>query len=122
MTFLEVTAVLAAAGAFGLLWTSLKARETANAAMRAACRDGGFLFLDDTVALEAMRPARDGDGRMTLRRIYGFEYSDTGDNRRKGRVTMMGSRIVAIDMEPRPQSGNGAGTDPAPTRQPASDA
>jgi len=116
MTLLEVIAVLAAAGAFGLLWTSLKARETANAAMRAACRDGGFLFLDDTVALEAMRPARDGDGRMTLRRVYDFEYSDTGNNRRKGSVTMIGSRIVAIDMGPRPGSGNGADASPTAAR------
>jgi len=69
MTFLEVLALLAAAGAVGLLWTSLKAREAANAAMRAACRAEGLLFLDDTVALQAMRPARDGDGRMALRRI-----------------------------------------------------
>jgi hypothetical protein len=98
MTFLEVLALLAAAGAAGLLWTSLKAREAANAAMRAACRAEGLLFLDDTVALQSMRPSRDGDGRMALRRIYGFEYSDTGDNRRRGSVTLLGPRIVAIDM------------------------
>lgn len=98
MTFLEVLSLLAASGAAGLLWTSLKAREAANAAMRAACRAEGLLFLDDTVALQSMRPSRDGDGRMALRRIYGFEYSDTGDNRRKGSVTLLGPRIVAIDM------------------------
>ena len=98
MTFLEVLSLLAAAGAAGLLWTSLKAREAANAAMRAACRAEGLLFLDDTVALESMRPSRDGDGRMALRRIYGFEYSDTGDNRRRGSVALLGPRIVAIDM------------------------
>jgi hypothetical protein len=98
MTFLEALALLAAAGAVGLLWTSLKAREAANAAMRAACRTEGLLFLDDTVALQSMRPSRDGDGRMALRRIYGFEYSDTGDNRRRGSVTLLGPRIVAIDM------------------------
>jgi len=98
MTLLEVLALLAAAAAAGLLWTSLQARETANAAMRAACRAEGLLFLDDTVALQSMRPVRDGDGRMALRRIYGFEYSDTGDNRRRGSVTLLGPRIVAIDM------------------------
>ena len=98
MTFLEVLLLLAAAGAAGLLWTSLKAREAANAAMRTACRAEGLLFLDDTVALQSMRPSRDGDGRMALRRIYGFEYSDTGDNRRRGSVTLLGPRIVAIDM------------------------
>jgi len=112
MTLLEVLALLAAAAAAGLLWTSLQARETANAAMRAACRAEGLLFLDDTVALQSMRPVRDGDGRMALRRIYGFEYSDTGDNRRRGSVTLLGPRIVAIDMgrapgDPQGQSSTG---------------
>ena len=115
MTFLEVLSLLAAAGAAGLLWTSLKAREAANAAMRAACRAEGLLFLDDTVALQSMRPSRDGDGRMALRRIYGFEYSDTGDNRRRGSVTLLGPRIVAIDMgraagDPQGQSSTGTST------------
>jgi Protein of unknown function (DUF3301) len=115
MTFLEVLALLAAAGAAGLLWTSLKAREAANAAMRAACRAEGLLFLDDTVALQSMRPSRDGDGRMALRRIYGFEYSDTGDNRRRGSVTLLGPRIVAIDMgrvpgDPQGQPASGTST------------
>jgi hypothetical protein len=115
MTFLEALSLLAAAGAAGLLWTSLKAREAANAAMRAACRAEGLLFLDDTVALQSMRPSRDGDGRMALRRIYGFEYSDTGDNRRRGSVTLLGPRIVAIDMgraqgDPQGQSSTGIST------------
>jgi hypothetical protein len=115
MTFLEVLSLLAAAGAAGLLWTSLKAREAANAAMRAACRAEGLLFLDDTVALQSMRPSRDGNGRMALRRIYGFEYSDTGDNRRKGSVTLLGPRIVAIDMgraagDPQGRSSTGIST------------
>ncbi len=52
--------------------------------MRAACRAQGLLFLDDTVALDRIRLARDGDGRMRLRRVYRFEYSDTGTNRRRG--------------------------------------
>jgi hypothetical protein len=102
MTFLEVVALLAAAGAAALVWTSLKAREAANAAMRSACRAEGFLFLDDTVALESMRPVRDRDGRMALRRVYAFEYSDTGDNRRQGRVAMLGPRIVAVEMSRAP--------------------
>jgi hypothetical protein len=115
MTLLEALSLLAAAGAAGLLWTSLKAREAANAAMRAACRAEGLLFLDDTVALQSMRPSRDGDGRMALRRIYGFEYSDTGDNRRRGSVTLLGPRIVAIDMgraqgDPQGQSSTGIST------------
>lgn len=120
MTFLEVVALLAAAGVAALAWTSLKAREAANAAMRAACRAEGLLFLDDTVALESMRPVRDGDGRVALRRVYAFEYSDTGDNRRQGRVAMLGSRIVEVEMgrAPADPSGPSAVRAPLPDERP----
>ncbi len=88
--------LLASAGWF--LWDSLTARETANAAIRPACAAEGLLFLDDTVALASLRPVRDDEGHVRLRRVYGFEYSDTGDNRRKGSVTLVGQTVVAIDV------------------------
>jgi hypothetical protein len=84
------------------LWDSLKAREHANAAMRAACRKEGLLFLDDTVALQSVWPARDNAGRLTLRRVYEFEYSDTGHNRRKGNITMLADAVAALYIGPRP--------------------
>jgi hypothetical protein len=88
--------LLAAGGWY--LWSNLKARETANVAISAACGTAGFLFLNDTVGLESIRPIRDGEGRVTLRRIYGFEYSDTGHERRKGTVTLVGSNVTAVDL------------------------
>jgi Protein of unknown function (DUF3301) len=118
MTLSELLAVLIAAGAGGLLWTSLRAREVANAAMRTACRAEGLLFLDDTVALESMRPARDREGRVTLRRIYGFDYSDTGDNRRRGKVTLLGARIVAIEMHRPNPVGQDDAANPDASRHP----
>ena len=36
---------------------------------------------------------RDADGVMTLLRIYRFEFSDTGDNRRDGDVTLLGKKV-----------------------------
>ena len=83
------------------LWDSLKVRERANTAMRAACRKEGLLFLDDTVALQSVWPARDDDGHLKLRRIYAFEYSDTGHNRRKGNITMLADAVAALDIGPR---------------------
>ena len=101
---LEALVAAAAAAAAWFLWDSLKAREAANAAIRPACRAEGLLFLDDTVALDAIRPARDDDGRVRLARVYRFEYSDTGDNRRRGTVALLGARIVRVDLglPPRP--------------------
>jgi hypothetical protein len=93
-------AALALAGWF--VWDSLKVRETANEAMRAACAREGLLFLDDTVALESIWPVRDDEGRLRLRRVYGFEYSDTGHNRRKGSITLVASTVSLLDIGARP--------------------
>lgn len=92
-------AILAAVAAGGWFWwDSLQAREAANAAIRPACKAQGLLFLDDTVALAGLRPARNEEGRVQMRRVYRFEFSDTGDNRRRGSVTLLGSRIVTVDL------------------------
>jgi len=89
-----------------LLWSNLQAREAANGAMRSACRDEGLLFLDDTVGLASVRPVRDELGRMRMRWIYDFEYSDTGRNRRHGRVTVIGGVVAAIEIDvPKPSGG-----------------
>lgn len=96
----EIVALLLLLLAGWLLWDTLRARETANAAMRAACAHHGLLFLDDTVSLQSVRPIRDRDGRVTLRRTYHFQYSDTGHNRRNGSITLIGDRIVSLDLTP----------------------
>jgi hypothetical protein len=92
--------LLAAGGWF--VWDSLRVREAANAAMRAACKAEGLLFLDDTVALESIWPVRHDEGQLTLRRVYGFEYSDTGDTRRKGRIVMLADTVFSLDIGARP--------------------
>jgi hypothetical protein len=102
MEFWDILGWMAAAGIGWLFWSSLKAREAANHAIRAACKRESFFFLDDTVGLRSIWPVRDDEGRMTLRRIYGFEYSDTGNNRRYGAVTMMGTTPADVHVESAP--------------------
>jgi hypothetical protein len=83
----------------GWLWfDSLKAREAAVRAARAACEAEGLLFLDDTVGITAIKPARDGAGRLRLQRAYDFEYSDTGNNRIQGGVVMIGNRVMLLNV------------------------
>ena len=96
----EILAFLLVACGGWFLWDSLKVRELANAAMRAACKQHGLLFLDDTVALQSVWPVRGSNGHLTLRRVYEFEYSDTGHNRRKGSITMTGNAIEALSVAP----------------------
>jgi uncharacterized protein DUF3301 len=70
--------------------------------MREACRREGLLFLDDTVALRSLWFARDSAGRLRISRVFAFEYSDTGHNRRPGSLAMLGDTVRALDLGPRP--------------------
>lgn len=65
---------------------------------RAACAAENLLLLDDTVAVRSLRPVRDDAGRLRLQRVYDFEYSDTGDNRRRGSVTLLGDEVVMLSL------------------------
>lgn len=97
-SFLEILALLAGAALAWLVWDSLRAREAALAACRAACRAEGRQLLDETVAIRSVRPTRDERGTVGLRRVYVFEYSDTGHDRRRGSVTLDGARVLVLRM------------------------
>jgi hypothetical protein len=93
--------VLGLLAAAAWLWLdSLKARETGVRATQTACAEEGLQLLDDTVVIRSLRLARDDDGQLKLRRIYTFEYSDNGDNRRPGSVTMLGHRVELLHLRP----------------------
>lgn len=79
---------------------SLKAREIGVSAARNACQGEGLQFLDETVVGRSLNLARDDAGRLRLRRVYSFEYSDTGDNRRSGSVTMLGHTVEFLHVRP----------------------
>lgn len=98
MDIFEMLGLLLLAAAGWLWFDSLSAREAAMAAARAACRSEDLLLLDDTVAIARLRLARDSDGMMRIQRVYGFEYSDTGNDRHSGSVVMLGDRVLVINI------------------------
>lgn len=94
----EIVSILAL-GAIAALWLdSIKVREAAVHAAKAACAAEGLQFLDDTVAIAGLKLVRDERGRLKLQRTYEFEYSDTGDNRIKGSVLLIGRRVVILNL------------------------
>ena len=94
----EILAIVVV-GAVAWLWLdSLRAREAAVFAAREACAAEGLMLLDDTVSISMVKPARDEDGHVKLKRAYEFEFSDTGDNRRKGSVVLLGRRVVLFNV------------------------
>lgn len=94
----EFVSLLIIGGVVWLWFDSLRARDAAIAAARTACATEGLLLLDDTVAIASLKPARDGEGQLKLKRVYEFEYSDTGNNRRKGSVVLLGHRILIVNI------------------------
>ena len=91
--------VLVAAGIF--FWIdSLRARERAVEAGRSACKRYSLQFLDDTVSFSRLRLGRDDEGQLKLARTYTFEFSDTGNNRRRGAIVMLGGELQDLQLEP----------------------
>ena len=94
-------AALAALALLAWLWyDSMRAREHAVAAGRGACERERLQFLDDTVECVSVWAGRGENGRARIRRTYRFEFSDTGDNRRSGRIVMLGADVESLTMDP----------------------
>jgi hypothetical protein len=98
MSVFEILFILVFAGLAWLWMDSLKVREIALRAARDACAADGFMLLDDTVAIAALKPVRNDAGHITLQRAYDFEYSDTGNNRLTGGIVLQGHRVTMINI------------------------
>lgn len=96
----EMLGLLAMIAGAALWFDGFKSRDAGMRAVRAACAADDLLLLDDTVALASLRLGRDDQGRLRLRRVYRFEFSDTGNNRRNGQVTLLGSELVTLRLPP----------------------
>ncbi|MBA3032408.1 MAG: DUF3301 domain-containing protein [Gammaproteobacteria bacterium] len=92
---------------FALAWLwfdSVKVRDIAVKAAQAACLAEDLQLLDATVSITSLKPARDENGQMVLRRVYAFEYSDTGNNRRPGSIGLLGQEVLFVNVGLRPPS------------------
>ena len=96
----ELLFVLLMAALVWLWYDSMRARERAVGAGKQVCARDALQFLDDTVQIVKLWPARNSDGRLVLRRTYRFEFSDDGAQRRGGTVVMLGGQIESLDLEP----------------------
>ena len=86
ISVLELVCFVTAAAAVWLWMDSLRVRELAIQAARAACVAEGMMLLDDTIAISSLKPVRNSDGRVVLQRAYDFDYTDNGNNRIKGGI------------------------------------
>jgi hypothetical protein len=63
---------------------------------RRACKHAGVQWLDQSVHQVRVRLARDHDGRLRWERQFRFEYSDGGQDRHAGLITMLGSDLASL--------------------------
>ena len=78
---------------------SLRVREIATAVTKQFCTAQGLQFLDGAVGFISLKLGRDKLGRLALAITYRFEFSDSGDNRLFGTVTMFGRLLGPMHME-----------------------
>ncbi len=97
MSQLLVIFIVASIGAWW--WSSMQAREVASRSARQACRTFDAQLLDDTVALTSMRPRRSHGGRLTLWRVYRFEFTRSGSERFAGYATLLGRRVLDVHLD-----------------------
>jgi hypothetical protein len=98
MTATEIVILIVLGGLAWLWFDSFKAREAGIQAVQRACEAEGLQLLDETIALVSLRFKRNDEGRLSLARVYAFEYSDTGDNRRRGSVHLLGHRVTMLNI------------------------
>lgn len=80
-------------------WDSMQAREVAVDAARRACRTFATQLLDDSVVLRRIRLRRGRGGRLRLLRMYTFEFTRAGDERRTGYASVMGRRVLDVHLD-----------------------
>lgn len=75
--------------AIALWMNAMRARERAVSIVRHLCERANVQLLDQSVALRGFRFTRI-DGRLALRRRYGFDVSVDGNDRHRGYVDIKG--------------------------------
>jgi hypothetical protein len=86
-----------------LIWywvDSLRAREIAMRAASQACSEEGLQLLDETVSGQKIRLRRNDEGVLGLERIFAFEFTDNGNNRQRGSLTLEGGRVALLHLRP----------------------
>jgi hypothetical protein len=86
--------ILGGLAAAALVWAdAARARETALRHARRLCEGVGAQLLDESVALARLSLARAPEGSLGLRRLYRFEFSLAGYERRGGSIALLGRRL-----------------------------
>lgn len=84
------------------LWHAHGLRERALELVKQHCAKADIELLDGNVALRRLAFVADARGRKRLARVYGFEFTVTGEQRHSGSITLFGKQLGRIELAPHP--------------------
>ena len=97
MSFTDLNFLLALGAIVGA-WTWLaQGRETADELSSRLCKELAFQRLDQSVTMAGLRIAK-SNRRLGLLRLYRFEFSTNGNNRKEGLVCLSGGTAVWVNL------------------------
>lgn len=99
---LDVLLLMLFATGCAWLWRGHGIRERALALAKQHCAKLDVELLDGNVAFRRLAFVRDIRGQRRVARIYGFEFTVTGEQRLSGTVSMYGRHLGSIELEPHP--------------------
>ncbi|MCB1694012.1 MAG: DUF3301 domain-containing protein, partial [Pseudomonadales bacterium] len=77
----------------------MRCKDLAIAAARRECKICDVQFLDHTVQLVRLSMSRDRENRWRIWREYRFEYSEDGQERLSGQLSMLGQQVIRVALE-----------------------
>ena len=92
---LEIVLIALLSFVLYLWFTGVEAKEIATIHARLICDSHGYMVLDQTVAMARIQLKRNTNGHMQIKRDYTFEYTDDGDNRLTGAISVIAKKVVA---------------------------
>lgn len=80
-------------------WRAKGVRDLALGHVQRHCKQMDVELLDGGLWLRGLSVGRSHQGRLQLRRSYVFEFTSTGDERYRGRVSLLGQRLERVSLE-----------------------
>lgn len=80
-------------------WRAKAIKDFVLQAARRYCKTMDVDLLDDAVYLRGLWFKRDDQGRLRVWRRFLFDFTSTGEERYTGRVIMLGSKILNMELE-----------------------
>ena len=90
MSLAELALLFGGGFVIGLWWWTMQAHDRVDMISREVCKDLDVQRLDEAVALRRVGLAHTADG-MRLERVFRFEFSVNGADRRHGEICLHGN-------------------------------